>query len=482
MRVVFYARPWSVELHLALERHWREAGQPLDVRFVTHHVQVARLLRREGADVRFIPDELRSFDVDDPTGVLERFEEQYGDDLLPLARYLMSERFFAKRNRDWQVDQLVRHALFFESQLASFRPQILVGESPDIMPAWLAYSLAPRFGCEPVGLIPSTLPPGRLLLLRSHREIAGARELYALFCRDGLDETSRRAAEDLQAVVSGDGTRLDYLAPPREFIDLLKRIATSSVPRRFLSNSLWQLRERAASNWFVQPDPIVDQLRQPLRQIRARVADRMYMNDPTPSGPYVFYPLHYEPEATTLVHGSYFENQLELIRNLARSLPARWQLVVKEHFYMRGRRRLNVYRALRRIPNARLVPFSIPTNRLILDAEAVAVIASTVGLEAALVGKPVLMFGDYPWDYAPTVRKAGALADLPALIRHAPDFALDPDDSRVLAFAASWDAALPPGRYFKTRAYDWLEPKNVTAIATALETAARAGVRVPVDA
>ena len=135
---------------------------------------------------------------------------------------------------------------------------------------------------------------------------------------------------------------------------------------------------------------------------------------------------------------------------------------------MRGWRHLGFYRALRRIPNLRLLPFATPTNELIKQAQGVAVIASTVGLEASVIGKPVLMFGEYPWDHAPTVRRLGALRELPSQLRSLPGAELGPDHPDVLAFAASWDASLPEGRYFKTRNYDWREPENVHRIAAAL--------------
>jgi hypothetical protein len=145
-----------------------------------------------------------------------------------------------------------------------------------------------------------------------------------------------------------------------------------------------------------------------------------------------------------------------------------WELVVKEHFYMRGQRRLGFYRELRSIPNLRLVPFAVPTNQLILDAELVSVISSTAGLEAALMGKPVLMFGDYPWDYAPTVHRADVATRLPQQIRSLAADPLGPDHPDVIAFGASWDASLPHARYFKTRAFDWTEPENVQRIADAV--------------
>jgi hypothetical protein len=254
-----------------------------------------------------------------------------------------------------------------------------------------------------------------------------------------------------------------------------------AVLREHLGGSWMQLRERMAGNYFLQDDPTIARLRQPVRALRASMSERLYVKDPVPERPFLFYPLHYEPEAATLMHGSYFENQTEVILNLARSLPAGWRVVVKEHPAMRNLRKLGFYRRLRRIPNVALVPMAVPTKQLILDAQVVAVISGSPGLEASLIGKPVVMFGDFPWDYSPVVHKVGALADLPALIRRAAESGLGRDHPDVLAFAASWDASLPVGRYYKTRQYDWLEPGNVKLIADALRAAAEGDPTRPVE-
>jgi hypothetical protein len=478
MRVVFYARPWSVDILTAVENHWRRSA-PVESIFITHQLEAARALTALDREVIHIPTDIAALVVPGPVTELQRIERRYGDALLPLPRYLMAERYFEGRDRSWQLDQLVRHALFFEQLFDEFSPEMIVGEAVDIMPAWLAYDMAPAHGCEPVGVIPSTLPPGRVLMLRGHDEVAGAAETYDAFRRGGLTGEQEAAARDLQGIVLGEGTRLDYLPPPRQRLDLMRRFANGEVLRNHLSRSIWRLREKRADNWFMQPDPVVHRLTQPLRALRGAVANRRYLNDPPGSLPFVFYPLHFQPEATTLIHGSYFEDQLTVVRNLARSLPAGWELVVKEHFWMSGQRALGFYRALKSIPNLRLLPFSVPTNELILTAEIVAVISGTAGLEGALVGKPVLIFGHYPWDYAPTIRRAGAMADLPRQIQELSEAELTPDHPDVLAFAASWDASLPPGRYFKTRAYDWCEPENVVRLADAIESRLHSGAQRP---
>lgn len=467
MRVVFYTRPWNAALYAAVADRWRAGGRVVDEHHVTHHLEAAETLRALGRDVVFLPQAIRSEPVGDAVDALEAIERRYGDDVLPMMRYILAERFFARRDRDWVLDRFARYASFFDRLLREERPDALVGESPDIAPAWLAYGMAAHHGIRAIGLMPSTLPPGRLLMLRDHREIPGARDRYEELRRAGLSDEEAAAARRLQATVLSTGTKLDYLQQ-REWSRVLRRLARGEPVVEQARFARWQLRERRAGNWFVQPNPVVYAAVGRARAVRARLADTRYLNERPSGRPYVFFPLHYQPEATTLVHGSYFENQLETLRNLSRSLPAGWELVVKEHFFMRGLRALGFYRRLHELPNVRLVPFSLPTNELLTRADVTAVIASTCGLEAALIGRPVVMFGDYPWDYAPTIRKVGPLAELPATIRDAAAGPLGPDHPDVLAFGASWDESLPEARYYANREYDWLEPDNVARIAAAL--------------
>lgn len=472
MRTVFFSRPWTVDLHLALAQRWRSEGAGHEIRWITHHLEAARSIRQAGHDVLLLPEEAARVDMPDARAALEALERRRGHGLQPLPRYLLAERYFVGRPAAWQFDQMARIATVFEVLLDEFRPQLLVGEAPDHMSSWLAYDLATQFGTRVIGLMPSTIPPGRLLMFQSHERVVGAAERFAEMSSRDLSSQEQAAVDALQDVVLGRGTKLDYL-PRRRAADVLRRLADGRFVREHGGQILAQRRELRAGNWYVQPGAHEFALQRVVAAIRGRVADRRYLVDARPSRPFAFYPLHYEPEATTLVHGSYFENQVQTIRNLARSLPIGWDLVVKEHWYMRGLRSLGAYRELRRIANIRLVPFSVPTNGLIQDARVVAVIASTAGLEASLIGKPVVMFGDYPWDYAPTVHKVGRLQDLPALIRHAAAAVLGPEHPDVRAFVASWDAALPPGKHYKTREYDWLEEGNLRLIAEALEAAGR---------
>lgn len=70
---------------------------------------------------------------------------------------------------------------------------------------------------------------------------------------------------------------------------------------------------------------------------------------------YVYYPLHYEPEASTLVCAVKYEKQLFFIDSWAKSLPADTVLYVKEHYAVLGHRELTLYKELKKYPNVVMI-------------------------------------------------------------------------------------------------------------------------------
>ncbi len=130
---------------------------------------------------------------------------------------------------------------------------------------------------------------------------------------------------------------------------------------------------------------------------------------------YVFFPLHIEPEVTLLVYSRFFMNQIEVIRNIAYSLPSGYILIVKEHPAAVGKRPLSFYKKLLNISNVRLVKPNTETRILIKNSSLVTTIAGSVGFESIIFKKPVLIFGNTPYEFLPDsmVKKNINLNELP---------------------------------------------------------------------
>jgi len=129
---------------------------------------------------------------------------------------------------------------------------------------------------------------------------------------------------------------------------------------------------------------------------------------------YVFFPLHTEPEVTLLVYSKPYLNQIEVIRNVSHSLPVGMKLVVKEHPASVGKRPLSYYRKILEIPNVRLAAPRLSSRALVSNARLVATIAGSIGWEAILRRRPVVLFGHAPYEFLPPsmLRRVGHLEHL----------------------------------------------------------------------
>jgi hypothetical protein len=166
---------------------------------------------------------------------------------------------------------------------------------------------------------------------------------------------------------------------------------------------------------------------------------------------FVFYPMHFEPEVSLQVFGRPFQNQIEVIRTLALNLPVGTQLLVKEHPRSLGFRKESYYRKLLEIPNVRLADPFIPTIGIVRRAKLICVISGSVGLEAAIVGKPVLVLGCTPYTLLPKsmVQQAGDLNLIDTQIKELIDgYKLD-DASLERYLAALLSISVPVNLYTK---------------------------------
>lgn len=110
-------------------------------------------------------------------------------------------------------------------------------------------------------------------------------------------------------------------------------------------------------------------------------------------GSFAFYPMQSEPEIATLVWGKACMNQIEVIRNIARSLPLGMKLLVKEHPRSMGYRKFGYYEKILQIPNVCLVEPDQEVRNIIQKSTIVISISTFVGFEAVLLEKPSIMLG-----------------------------------------------------------------------------------------
>lgn len=136
------------------------------------------------------------------------------------------------------------------------------------------------------------------------------------------------------------------------------------------------------------------------------------------SVPYIYVPLHNQPELNTNPLGGIFDDQLLLIEMLAKTMPKGWKIYVKETplqwKWPLGHlgRYSGYYKKLAAIPGVVVLSPSVSTFDLIDSCKAVATISGTAGWEALFRGKPALVFGLVWYRYCKGVFQIQGRADL----------------------------------------------------------------------
>lgn len=130
----------------------------------------------------------------------------------------------------------------------------------------------------------------------------------------------------------------------------------------------------------------------------------------------VFFPMHFQPEASTLINGIWYSNQIGLIENLSKALPLGYTLVVKEHPRGRGMRPLWQYIHIASLHN---VQFSDLASKEILQySDAVVTISGSIGLEALAMKKPVVMLGRTFHSYNTVYYRANSMEQLTHVLQN----------------------------------------------------------------
>ena len=124
--------------------------------------------------------------------------------------------------------------------------------------------------------------------------------------------------------------------------------------------------------------------------------------DPDYDAQFVYLPLHFQPEASTVPMAGAFADQVLLTQLLSAHLPEGVLIYVKEHYKPSSWlcRTKESYEQLLALPNVRLVSMDASTFALREHCRAVATATGSAGFEALFRSKPVFLFGHRYYQYA----------------------------------------------------------------------------------
>lgn len=192
-------------------------------------------------------------------------------------------------------------------------------------------------------------------------------------------------------------------------IRAIRRLAGTALKQRSPASLLAALYEYAVQrNWVTLPGLIERLDRNQALAASVRRGRRLWFRRQMhavergarsipAADPFIYFPLHYEPEVAVSAVGGGFYNQVNAIQALHAILPKNWRILLKENpkqAYLH--RDAAFYRRIESMERVDFVHAETSSPRLIEVAKLVATVNGTAGFEALRAGKACVYFGE-PW-------------------------------------------------------------------------------------
>lgn len=285
-------------------------------------------------------------------------------------------------------------ALRLKFILKKNRPDIVLA-SNDRMHSAMALAVAKSYKIPFVALAFTVLPDnltGFLKALTPNQLVPIRRPTTNLLKREAL--TFMRKYQARQQKI------LAYSAPWsfKEYVSKYKDHLKSLISR--LKNKEDHHDEFSAPPWNVSVTNIIR------RTINRISLPSNAMLDIPPKKNYAYYPLHMAPESMVDTWAPFYQDQIAFVAQVALAIPIDLELVVKLHFSDPDNYSRKTLKNLMQIPGLRIAHPNASGRDFLEKAALVIGITGTSCLEAALLGKPVLIFGDSPYQHFPRTERA----------------------------------------------------------------------------
>ena len=145
---------------------------------------------------------------------------------------------------------------------------------------------------------------------------------------------------------------------------------------------------------------------------------------------FIYFPLHQEIERNLLLGAPFHLNQVEMIRQIAQSLPIGYKLLVKDHTVMesRGWRKISQMKEIMEMANVKLVHPEMNSYEIFPKCSIVITIGGTASIEAAFFNKPSISFREVGHIKLPSIKVVKNSHELPSAIRASLNEVVNPED------------------------------------------------------
>ncbi len=363
---------------------------------------------------------------------LEQLEKEYGiPNLWPYieidrtVRYGLGLREYPHNTPLLSHEEMMRTITGSARKIIDFldkeKPDVIIFSVITDVSCFLLYHIAKKRGIKTLFIVSERIGVN-YTLTEKYEELTFVEDVYKELQKKNLvlKEEATRAEAFLRAFRENP-------APYTAYDTLKERPVNRGRQFRFLlphyigKSIYWVLRNardyvRYKNRDYVK-NPLYLLVDRVKRKLRVLFGFQDFYDMFNPNEEFAFYPLQLEPEMSIALFAPYYNDQLWMCKQIARSLPISMTLYVKEHPGMWGFRPRSYYKELKKIPNLKLLPPTVVNFDILKQAKLIVTLTGTSGWEAVLMKKPVITFGDTFYNTLPMVKKCTAIADLPFLIK-----------------------------------------------------------------
>jgi len=163
---------------------------------------------------------------------------------------------------------------------------------------------------------------------------------------------------------------------------------------------------------------------------RKKFIDKNFCKEFKEDKKFILYSAMVDIESNVLLHAPFHINQIEVVKNIAKSMPSDHILLVKEHpgAYARSWRSVKSYKELRDIPGVKLIHPDADMNELIKKSSLVVSISSSASLDALFLEKPTILFAETDFSMIESIQRIKEIEKLPEIIKAQMEQKIDPSE------------------------------------------------------
>ena len=370
----------------------------------------------------FFRDYLSKSDIEPDFEYLKNFERKYQINLWQLA---YSEREFLHYNELYKfstkeiLNILQQECQFFEKILSEIKPDFLFIKTTDYLENTLLHEISKAMGVRTLMLGSTKLSSTKIMISSNYdqvddflEQIDEASEPKNSIKSEKHEDQKQKSESFLKSFdeFQKKGPKVKSWKKPARTLKIVTNIDKKNY-KEFYSN--YQLAKLKSS--LIRLSGIA----RTKKLYRKKFLDQNSMKKIDPNQPYVYFPLHVEPERNMLLSAPFYTNQIELISNIAKSLPAEYVLLVKEHPLMKFKRwrKVSYYKNILALPNVGLIHPDVSIDNIFKTCSLVVTISGSSAIQAAFYEKPTIVFSDTIYSKLPFVYRIKNIEDLPKIIR-----------------------------------------------------------------